>query len=110
MCVGEGDNLYDLSDDGYISVNYMWHKLHRTASPGGMPDSPKKLARSPGPPPPPPLFLSAFFSAPLSFFLSFLPGMVRGPRGGKGVERRGEGGEGVEGVEGRGGGEKGWII
>ena len=84
------NNLYNPSDDGYNSVKLS--KLQCTASPGGMPDSPKKLARSPGPPPPPPLFLSAFFSAPLSFLLSFLPGMVRGALG-----------------ERRGGGKKGWI-
>ena len=95
VCVwGVGRGIYCIhspSDDGYNSVKLSKLQVH--VSPGGMPESPKKLARSPAPPPPPALFLSAFFSAPLSFFLSLRPGMLRDPRGGERREWRGGSGE-----------------
>ena len=88
--MGRGDILYN----PFSFRGWLWH---RTASPGGMPESPKMLARSPAPPPPPALFLSAFLSAPLSFFLSLRPGMLRDPRRGERrggeAEREGRGGE-----------------
>ena len=102
VCVGRGDILYN----PFSFRGWLWH---RTASPGGMPESPKMVARSPAPPPPPALFLSAFLSAPLSFFLSLRPGMLRDPRRGgerRGGERRGgerRGGERRRGEERRGG-------